>query len=203
MGQEVRGVPEAAALTEAAERESESGVGSFLARQRRLRGISLDELCARTRIPRRSLERLEAGAFDAAPDGFTRGFVRTVAGALGLDADDAVARLLAEPADEEAGDRGARRLRRSLALAGALVVAAAGAVLAVWLLRAALESANDPAGPELLYRRDAVRALAETVGPPADPGDETPQGPERSGGAQSEPAGAEGRAAGERGRVKP
>ena len=48
-------------------------VGLYLAGQRRLRGISVDDLAAQTRIPRRNIERLEAGAFDAAPDGFSRG----------------------------------------------------------------------------------------------------------------------------------
>ncbi len=82
------------------EPEADAGltsVGLYLAGQRRLRGVSVDELAARTRIPRRNIERLEAGAFDAAPDGFSRGFVRTVAVALGLDADEAVTRLMAEP----------------------------------------------------------------------------------------------------------
>jgi cytoskeletal protein RodZ len=74
------------------------GIGAWLARQRRLRGISLDELEALTRVPRRSLERLEAGAYDASPDGFARGFVRTVASAIGLDPDDAVSRMLSEVA---------------------------------------------------------------------------------------------------------
>jgi cytoskeletal protein RodZ len=74
------------------------GIGAWLARQRRLRGISLDELESLTRVPRRSLERLEAGAYDASPDGFARGFVRTVASAIGLDPDDAVSRMLSEVA---------------------------------------------------------------------------------------------------------
>ena len=90
MGQEVRGVSEAASLTEA-------GVGRYLASQRRLRGISLDELSGLTKIPRRSLERLEAGTFDTSPDGFVRGFVRSVAESLGLDPDEAVMRLMDEP----------------------------------------------------------------------------------------------------------
>ena len=46
-----------------------------------------------TRIPIRSLARLEAGVFDAEPDGFARGFVRTVAIALGLPPDETVARM--------------------------------------------------------------------------------------------------------------
>ena len=40
----------------------------------------------------------EAGAFDGDPDGFVRGFVRTVADGLGLDADATLLRMLREPA---------------------------------------------------------------------------------------------------------
>ncbi|HPG28255.1 MAG TPA: helix-turn-helix domain-containing protein, partial [Myxococcota bacterium] len=63
-------------------------IGEYLRRQRLLRGMSTEELAALTRIPLRSLERLESGHFDGETDGFVRGFVRTVATALGLDADD-------------------------------------------------------------------------------------------------------------------
>ena len=97
MGKKIRGEPEAAALSA----DPERSIGAYLTRQRELRGISLDELATLTRIPRRSLERLESGVFDRAPDGFVRGFVRTVADALGLDPENAVMRLLREPADEE------------------------------------------------------------------------------------------------------
>ena len=76
MGKEVQGVPEDPTL---------GSVGRYLAGQRLLRGISLDDLAVLTKIPRRSLERLEAGAFDHVADGFSRGFVRAVADALGLD----------------------------------------------------------------------------------------------------------------------
>jgi transcriptional regulator with XRE-family HTH domain len=81
--------------------EGARSVGQYLASQRKLRRISLEELSERTRIPRRNLERLESGAFDAAADGFARGFVRTVAEALGLDANEAVMRLSDEPRADE------------------------------------------------------------------------------------------------------
>ena len=90
MGKEVRGVLEESSL-------SGAGVGQYLASQRRLRDISLDELAELTKIPRRSLERLEAGSFDGTSDGFVRGFVRCVAASLGLDPDEAVMRLMDEP----------------------------------------------------------------------------------------------------------
>jgi transcriptional regulator with XRE-family HTH domain len=160
MGQEIRGVPEAAALTGEADA---CAIGPYLARQRRLRGISLEDLSARTKIPRRSLERLEGGAFDRAVDGFTRGFVRTVAMALGLDADDAVARLLIEPPGDEGEDEyGSRQLRRAVALGAAAVLAAGTLALAFWGIRGAWQS-EDPGASQagVLYRRDPVRALFE------------------------------------------
>lgn len=161
MGQEIRGVPEAAALSDAAERPA---ISAYLARQRRLRGISIEDLSARTKIPRRSLERLEAGAFDRAADGFTRGFVRAVAAALGLDADEAVARLLSEPASEDLEDeRHSQKLRRRVALGAALVLAAGALVLVLWGLRSLWPAPEGGTGTSLLYRRDAVRALADSV----------------------------------------
>jgi transcriptional regulator with XRE-family HTH domain len=84
---------------------SDERVGQYLANQRRLRRISIEELAERTRIPRRNLERLESGAFDSAADGFTRGFVRTVAEALGLDAGETVMRLV--------GGRAPRKIARA------------------------------------------------------------------------------------------
>lgn len=159
MGGEVRGVPEAAPLT----RDGPGGgerIGAYLARQRRLRGISLDDLAELTKLPRRSLERLEAGAFDTQPDGFARGFVRTVADALGLDPEDAVLRLMGEPGDADDWADGPR-LRPWLIAVGALVATLAVATGGLWLWRAL--DGLDADAPQVVYRRDAVRALAESV----------------------------------------
>ena len=71
MGGQIRGIPEAPPLSGEA-RTGDESIGFYLARERRMRGISLDELADLTKIPRRSLERLEAGAFDHNPDGFAR-----------------------------------------------------------------------------------------------------------------------------------
>jgi transcriptional regulator with XRE-family HTH domain len=158
MGQEIRGSPEAAAV--AAAEPGDGSIGSYLARQRRLRGVSIDELANLTRIPRRSLERLEAGAFDATPDGFVRGFVRTVAAALGLDPDDAVNRLLREPREDEAVLLAkARHARRKLALRAALAGAALLAALALGRLLLWAFAGESPGGDPVVYRRDALRSL--------------------------------------------
>jgi hypothetical protein len=140
-------------------------VGPYLAAQRRLRSISLDELADRTKIPRRNLERLEAGAFDAAPDGFSRGFVRSVAEALGLDPDEAVMHLMREPPADDADGESLRRARVVVVRAA---LAAAGVIALLLLLRLALTLLAPAAGggsddPEMVYRRDAVRDLAEAV----------------------------------------
>ncbi|MBM4384278.1 MAG: helix-turn-helix domain-containing protein [Deltaproteobacteria bacterium] len=158
MGQGVRGVPEAAAVGAADDREP---IGRYLAQQRKLRGVDLDDLAARTRIPRRSLERLEAGAFDHSPDGFSRGFVRTVAEANGLDPDDAVARMLPEPDAQIRGGPRWERVAAALAAVAALVVVTLFAAARVFAPPAPAFAARDG---ELPVRRDYVRELAQARG---------------------------------------
>jgi len=134
------------------------GIGAYLAQQRRLRGLDLEDLVSLTRIPRRSLERLEGGAFDRHPDGFARGFVRSVARAMGLDPDDTVARMLEEPvASPRASWPDPRRLL--LGVGGLLVLL--GLALLLVLRPEGPADRDAPAAREpRLVRRDAVRALA-------------------------------------------
>ena len=71
---------------------SKSGFGERLKRERELRGVSRDEICAATRIGTRFLEALENEQWGILPGGiFNRGFVRAVARFLGLDEDDLLA----------------------------------------------------------------------------------------------------------------
>lgn len=164
MGQEIRGIPQDPALKGPGGEGSdgEPSIGRYLASQRRLRGVSLEALADLTKIPRRSLERLEEGAFDHDADGFSRGFVRTVAGALGLDAEEAVMRLLGEPpgGDEELFSRHMAFKRWGAATA---LLAGAGAILfGLWLVWSGLPDASEGrAGDGIVYRRDAVRELAQ------------------------------------------
>jgi transcriptional regulator with XRE-family HTH domain len=145
-------------------REREISIGAYLARQRRLRGISVAELADLTKIPTRSIERMESGAFDRNPDGFVRGFVRAVAVALGLDPEEAVMRMLGEPADSAgAAQPPVLQFDRRLLVISALLAATLGLGLAIWGW-AASRAPSAPAGedtPEIVYRHDAVRALAE------------------------------------------
>ena len=157
MGKAVGGLPEAAPLAAPADAEESFALGSWLARQRELRGISREELSALTRLPMRSLERLEAGAFDGQQDGFVRGFVRTVAVAIGLDPDDAVARLLAEPAARPRR-RGLDPRRVAVAAVGVLGALALCAALVEWMQ--APPDPSEAAEHAPILRPDPVRALA-------------------------------------------
>ena len=57
------------------------------------RELTLEEIASETRIPLRSLESLENGQFESLPaDVFVRGFLRSYARCVGLDADDTVRR---------------------------------------------------------------------------------------------------------------
>ncbi len=140
-------------------------IGAYLATQRRLRGITIEELSAQTRIPLRSLQRLESGSFDADIDGFVRGFVRTVAEALGLAPDEALNRTLEEPGQ---GSRLRATPRLSLRRVFATVVGVAllGAVgFGVQLV--AISRAGDAStgsSPGVTLRRDPIRDLAEAQG---------------------------------------
>jgi cytoskeletal protein RodZ len=156
------GGPDAETEADAAELERQP-IGSYLRRQRKLRGISIEDLARATRIPLRSLQRLEGGSFDDDVDGFVRGFVRTVADALGLDPDDTLARMLAEPAVDESQPF---HLSQSLprALVGLLVVVAVAAAVGVVHVVATGNESVEAGGTaaKRIYRRDPVRALAES-----------------------------------------
>jgi len=74
---------------------TKAGFGEHLRREREMRGVSLDEICAATRIGNRFLEALENEEWDQLPGGvFNRGFVRAVARFLGLDEEAFVAEYM-------------------------------------------------------------------------------------------------------------
>jgi cytoskeleton protein RodZ len=83
------------------------GVGSFgehLRQQREMRGVSLDEIVAITKIGRRLLQALEEEQFDLLPGGiFNKSYVRAYAKCVGIDEDQAVAEYL-EAAQEPPPD---------------------------------------------------------------------------------------------------
>lgn len=145
-------------------------IGEYLRRQRILRGMTAEELADLTRIPLRSLERLESGHFDGETDGFVRGFVRTVAVALGLDTDDTVARMLQEPEASAWQRHGPGRSAKQAFAAAVFLVLLVFAFLgarAIWSLL--LGDASSPASRQVVVWRDPVHSLAAATGEEVDP----------------------------------
>src|SRR5579871_523280 len=71
--------------------------GEHLKRERELRGVSLDEISAATRIKTTFLEALESGRWEELPGGaFNRGFIRATSQFLGLDEDGMIAEYALE-----------------------------------------------------------------------------------------------------------
>jgi cytoskeletal protein RodZ len=71
---------------------SSTAFGEHLKREREMRGVSLEEIAAATRINTRFLEAIENERWDQLPGGvFNRGFIRSVARYLGMDEDALVA----------------------------------------------------------------------------------------------------------------
>lgn len=71
---------------------SSTPFGEHLRREREMRGVSLEEIAAATRINTRFLEAIESERWDQLPGGvFNRGFIRSIARYLGMDEDSLVA----------------------------------------------------------------------------------------------------------------
>lgn len=74
--------------------------GEHLKREREMRGVTLEEISAATRISIRFLEALEKERWDQLPGGiFNRGFIRTVARFLGLNEESLIAEYALETHD--------------------------------------------------------------------------------------------------------
>jgi transcriptional regulator with XRE-family HTH domain len=76
---------------------SSTPFGEHLKREREMRGVSLEEVSAATRISTRFLEAIESDRWESLSGGvFNRGFIRSVARYLGLDEDSMVAEYALE-----------------------------------------------------------------------------------------------------------
>jgi len=118
-----------------------SGIGADLRGERLRQGLTLDDIVQRTRISLRSLESLEADAFDRLPGlVFTRSFVRMYATELGLDPEAFLARIprvdietTPMPVPPAGSGRGKWDPRLTASLASLLWIAtAAGAGAGAW-----------------------------------------------------------------------
>jgi cytoskeletal protein RodZ len=105
--------------------------GRWLKQERELRDLEREELAAATRLGLGVIEALESGDEGRMPPrAYVVGYLRSYAGAAGLDADELVLRWqeAAGPEPEEAPRRQARRWLPLLV--AALVVGVVGAMLA-------------------------------------------------------------------------
>ncbi|MGI5861761.1 MAG: helix-turn-helix domain-containing protein [Myxococcales bacterium] len=111
--------------------------GRYLARERELRGMSLEQIAEQTRIGTSNLRALEQDDVSRLPARvFVLGYIRAYAQAIGLNPDEAVLRYeemmqKSQPATDE--DE-ARRPRRRRLVALLVVVVLLAAVAGAWLL---------------------------------------------------------------------
>lgn len=85
-----------------AEKMTKGTFGDSLKREREMRGVSLEEITAATRIATRFLQAIENEQWDQLPGGvFNRGFVRAVAHYLGLDEENTVAEYILAAGTED------------------------------------------------------------------------------------------------------
>jgi cytoskeleton protein RodZ len=143
--------------------------GEHLKRERELRGVTLEEVAAATRISPRFLEALENEQWDRLPGGaFNRGFIRSVARFLGLDEESMVAEYALETkglnqsaasADPQA--QGMPRDWRPVIIAGVvLAIVIIAAAFAIHHYRASARARSEE-------QLQAAPAPATPVAPPA------------------------------------
>jgi cytoskeletal protein RodZ len=131
-------------------------VGSFLRQEREAKGMSIEEVARATRVPMSSVERLESDQFDELPgEVFVRGFMKSYARAVGLDADEVLARYTASrrvawvtPLPISSPTRPARTKRYGVAIAF---------VLLLILFTLALSIVLKPRGDDLPQELSGVR----------------------------------------------
>lgn len=115
--------------------------GEELRRERLVREITLEEISAATRISVRLLTALEEGDLSRLPSpAFTRGFIRSYAGHIGIDPEEKVCGYMAALAEASAGTTPATvRVRRHFlrgrgAAAGTIVGGVTGVLLLLGLI---------------------------------------------------------------------
>jgi cytoskeleton protein RodZ len=144
--------------------------GERLRAAREEKGLSLEDIAAQTRIPRRHLESIESADWDKLPaPTYTIGFARNYAGVVGLDRADIADQLRSEmggtrpattPEVFEPADP-ARTMPRGLVI-GAVVAVIVIVLLMSWLSNRSLQPSNEPA-------TNVVAAAPATPTPAAPP----------------------------------
>jgi transcriptional regulator with XRE-family HTH domain len=117
---------------DAGERQDDRGLGGEIAAAREALGLTLRDMEERTKIRRRYLEALEQERWSSLPSrAHTHAFLRTVAGELGLDADELADRFRREVDPGEAPGEPGGPARWPVLAAVALLAGAGAAALVV------------------------------------------------------------------------
>jgi cytoskeletal protein RodZ len=147
---------------------SSTPFGEHLKREREMRGVSLEEISAATRIGTRFLEAIENDQWDQLPGGvFNRGFIRSIARFLGLDEDSLVAEYALGSHGTAAVDRAAE-LPKEIPRNWRPAAVAVGVVLAILILGGLV--VRQYYGAWILahlHRPHAEASASATVGTPA------------------------------------
>lgn len=130
-------------------------VGQYLRELREERKMSVEEVSRATRVPIASVERIETDRFDELPgEVFVRGFLKSYARALGVPADDVLARYTASrrvawvtPLPISAPSKPARGRRLGVAVALVLLL-----ILFTLALSIVLKPRGDDMPQELSWR---------------------------------------------------
>jgi cytoskeleton protein RodZ len=151
-------------------------VGERLRAAREEKGLSLEDVAAQTRIPRRHLESIESADWNSLPaPTYTIGFARSYASSVGLDRTDIADQLRAEMGGQRTTTQSevfepadpARTMPKSLVF-GAIIAVIALIILMSWLSRRSLEQpdegvANTPAAEAPTQQQPAGPAAVATA----------------------------------------
>lgn len=129
--------------------------GEYLARERRLRNISLEEISQRTRISMKMLRALEEGRWEDLPaEVYVKGFLRSYARYVGLDENEVILRYESyRPAKAKDSPRElvfqGRPLTRRLWILGILGLLGIGLAFLWFLHKRSTQGTGSIAGPSM------------------------------------------------------
>jgi cytoskeletal protein RodZ len=159
-------------------------VGERLRAAREEKGLTLEDIAAQTRIPRRHLESLETGEWDKLPaPTYSTGFAKSYASAIGLDRTEIGEQLRAEMGGQRAPVTTAeifepadpaRTMPKWLVL-GAIAAVIVIVLLMSYLNERSLDAGNEPPAPQAAEQ--AAPTPAPAAQQPAQQSAATPNGP--------------------------
>jgi len=155
----------------AKEMGQQEAFGEYLARERRLRNISLEEISQRTKISMKVLQALEASRWEELPaDVYVRGFLRSYARYVGLDENEVLLRYEDQnPKIQKANFRKPlpteEKGKRKKIIWGLILVVAVALVAYVWIVGIKLGEKGSPVPPSPFKGAKGPQPAGPTVRP--------------------------------------